>query len=208
MDNRVLEGDKTMGETEIRTPESWGMPLTRFFDHKLVRLLSEADAAALGREECAAVIYDELRSFMALKGALKTGDPPEPLGPANVALLHFAARLFKAANQALLNHGQKNESSEGPRRQSKGGHRPLVPAGHFLLEWQLVRMRSARQRLVMELAEVSEADAELYRRLALPESLGAEVESARMCVSGVWDRLPGWRWPSPRRVPPGSHPAS
>ena len=197
-----------MGETNSRTPDSWGVPLTELFDHKLVRLLSEADAATLGGEESAAVLYDELRSFMALTRALKASDPPETLRPANEALIHFAARLFKAAHQALLNHGQGDQGCATSRRRTKAHHGAVAPTREFLLEWQLARIKSARHRLVMELVDVSERDEQLYQSLSLPEALEAEVETARLRISDVWKVLPDWPWDSSRRRHTGTRLAS
>ncbi len=192
-----------MGETESRTPHSWGVPLIKLFDHKLVKLLNEADAATLACEESALILYEELRSFMALKSDLKAGDPPESLRPVNEALLHFSSRLFKTANQVLLNHGQKNGGGM-PRGQAGSEQRPMAPTREFLLQWHLVRMKNARQRVVMELAEVSEKNEGLYRSLAVPEALGAEVESARRCVSNVWRQLPDWPWAASRHRKTGA----
>lgn len=187
-----------MGEMCSRTPDSWGVPLTELFEHRLVTFLNEADVPTLGREESAAVLYDELRSFMALQRALNASDPPETLRPASEALAEFAARLFKAAHQALLNHGQKDQGAAAPRRREKGQHGAVAPTMEFLLQWQLVRMKVARRRLVMELADVSLRDEELYQSLALPEGLGAEVETVRMRLSDVWKELPDWPWESSR----------
>jgi hypothetical protein len=71
-----------------------------------------------------------------------------------------------------------------------------VPTKRFLLEWQLVRLKTARERLIMELADVSERNDELFRSLGLPEAVKAEVESARLRISNVWKELPVVLWES------------
>lgn len=195
-----------MGETESLTPDLWGAPLIKLFDHKLVKLLDEADAATLACEESALILYEELRSFMALRSDLKSSDPPEGLRPVNEALLHFASRLFKTAHQVLLNQGQKSESTVA-RGRAGSRQPPKAPTREFLLKWHLVRMRSARERLVMELAEVSEKNEGLYQSLAVPEVLGDEVESARQRVSNVWKQLPDWPWAPSRHRRTGARPA-
>ncbi len=193
-----------MGETESRTPDSWGVPLSKLFEHRLVRLLNEADAVTLTCEESATILYKEMRSFMALKSALVAGDPPEALRPVNEALLRFTNRLFKTAHQALLNHGKKDESPAAHGKRDKGQHHPAAPTREFLLEWQLVRMKSARQKLVMELAYVSEKNEGLYQSLALPEPMEAEVESARVRISNVWKQLPDFPWTPSRHRSTGA----
>ena len=186
-----------MGETDTGVPDVWATLLARLFEHQLVALLSEADAATLSKASSAPVLYDHLRSFMALKSSLKSSDPPEALRPASEALLNFTARLFMAAHQALLNDGHRDSSPlllnwRGAKRQ----HRSVVPTKQFLLEWQLVRLKAARQRLIMELADVSETNQQLFRSLGLPKAVSAEVESARLRVSEVWNELPVVPWES------------
>ncbi len=188
----VLGGLVTMGERETGVPDVWGTLLTKVFEHEIVTLLSEADATTLGKPSAALVLYDHLRSFMALKSRLKASEPQsDVLRPAHEALLNFSARLFMAAHQALLNDGQKDSP---PRpvssRRAKRRHEAVAPTKRFLLEWQLVRLKAARERLIMEFADLSERDAPLFHGLGLPDAVSAEVEAARLRVSNVWKELP------------------
>ena len=181
-----------MGERESRVPDAWGTLLTKLFEHELVIFLSEADAATLGKPSAALVLYDHLRSFMALKSSLKTSEPQsDALRPAHEALLNFSARLFMAAHQTLVNDGQKDSS---PRpilsRRGKRQHEAVAPTKRFLLEWQVVRLKAARQRLILELADLSERNGPFFQGLGLPDQVGAEVESARLRISSVWKELP------------------
>lgn len=180
-----------MGETETVAPAVWSTLLARLFQHDLVRLLCEADVKTLGKPAAVLLLYDHLRSFMALKSSLKSVEPPQVLRPANEALLNFTARLFMAAHQALLNEGQRDSPAPRTDRwRPRWHHKPVVPTEEFLLEWQLVRLRAARQRLIMELADVAERNEQLFRNLGLPEAVGAEVESARRHISSIWKGLP------------------
>ena len=191
-----------MGERETRVPDAWGTLLAKLFEHKLVTLLSEADVTALSKAEAATVVYEQLRSFLALKSSLKSGEPPDILRPAHEALLSFAARLFIAAHQAILNGIQKEGEAKPTQMRAKGQHKAVVPTKRFLLEWQLVRLKAARERLIMELADLSERNEQLFRSLGLPEAVSAEVESARLRISNVWKELPVVLWESsaPREV--------
>jgi hypothetical protein len=188
-----------MGERETRVPDPWGTLLTKLFEHELAILLSEADVATLGKPSAALMFYDHLRSFMALKSGIKSTElQSDALRPAHEALLNFTARLFMAAHQALLNDGQKDEPAKPVRGwRAKRQHKAVVPTKEFLLEWQLVRLKAARDRLIMELADVSERNKELFESLGLPDAVSAEVESARLRVSNVWKELPAMRGESP-----------
>jgi len=145
-----------------------------------------------------------LRSFMALKSSLKSSEPQsDVLRPAHEALLNFTARLFMAAHQALLNNMREdNEAKATPSGRAKRQHKAVVPSKRFLLEWQLVRLKAARERLIMEFADLSERDEQMFRSLGLPEAVSAEVESARLRISNVWKELPVVPWESsaPREV--------
>ena len=192
-----------MGERETRVPEAWGVLLAKLFEHELVTLLSQADVTTLSKASAALVLYDHLRSFMALKSSLKSGEPQsDVLRPAHEALLNFTARLFMAAHQALLNGIQKEDDARPAQRRVKGHHGAVVPTKQFLLEWQLVRLKMARERLIMELADLSERNEQLFQSLGLPEAVSAEVESARLRISNVWKELPVvlWESPAPREV--------
>jgi hypothetical protein len=181
-----------MGKSETGVPDGWGMQLTKLFEHEIVMLLSEADVSMLSKAPAALVLYDHLRSFMALKSSLKSSEPQsDALRPAHEALLNFSARLFMAAHQALLNDGQKDIPAKPVRSwRAKRQHEAVVPTKQFLLEWQLVRLKAARQRLIMELADLSERNEPLFKGLALPDKVSAEVESARLRVSNLWKALP------------------
>ena len=181
-----------MGERETGVPDVWGTLLTKVFEHEIVTLLSEADATTLGKPSAALVLYDHLRSFMVLRSSLKSSEPhSDALRPAHEALLNFSARLFMAAHQALLNDGQKdNPTKPAFSWRAKRQHEAVVPTKRFLLEWQLVRLKAARERLIMELADLSERDGPLFRGLGLPDYVSAEVESARLRVSSLWKELP------------------
>jgi hypothetical protein len=197
-----------MGERETRVPDVWGILLAKLFEHELVALLSQADVSMLNKASAALVLHDHMRSFMALKSSVKSSEPQaDVLLPAHEALLNFSARLFMAAHQALLNDmQQRNDGDKAtPGHHAKGQHKAVVPSKRFLLEWQLVRLKAARERLVMELADLSERNEQLFRSLGLPEAISAEVESARLRISDVWKGLPIVLWESsaPRMV--GGH---
>jgi len=194
-----------MGEREIRVPEAWGLLMAKLFEHELVSLLSQADASMLNKASASLVLYDHMRSFMALKSSVKSSEPSDTLRPAHEALLNFTARLFMAAHQALLNDMQGDGAKATPGHRAKGQSKAVVPSKRFLLEWQLVRLKAARERLVMELADLSERNEQLFRNLGLPEAVSAEVESARLRISDIWKGLPIVLWESsaPRVV--GGH---
>ena len=100
-------------------PDAWGTLLAKLFEHELVTLLSQADVSMLSKASAALVLYDHLRSFMALKSSLKSSEPQaDVLRPAHEALLNFTARLFMAAHQAILNDIQK-EGEAKPHRKSR-----------------------------------------------------------------------------------------
>jgi hypothetical protein len=192
-----------MGERETRVPDAWGTLLAKLIEHELVTLLSQADVSMLSKASAALVLYDHLRSFMALKSSLKSSEPQaDVLRPAHESLLNFTARLFMAAHQAILNGIQKEGEAKPTQMRAKGQHNAVVPSKQFLLEWQLVRLKTARERLIMELADLSERNEQLFRNLGLPEAVSAEVESARLRISNVWKELPVVLWESsaPREV--------
>jgi hypothetical protein len=196
-----------IGERKTRAPDPWGALLASLFEHELVRLLFDADVTTLGKASAALVLYDHLRSFMALKSAVKSTEPQsEILQAAHEALLNVTARLFMAAHQALLNDGERHSESKVVLKQrAKRKLKPVVPTKQFLMEWQLVRLKAARERLIMELADVSERNEQLFESLGLPEVLCAEVESARLRVSRVWSDLPVALWESPAHREIGGH---
>jgi len=189
----------TMGKCETGVPDAWGTQLTMLFEHEIVTLFAEADVSILSKASAALVLYDHLRSFMALKSSLKTSEPQsDALLPAHEALLNYTARLFMTAHQALLNNGQKDSPAKPLRGwRASRQHKTLAPTKEFLLEWQLARLRAARDRLIMELADVSEKNDQLFQGLGLPEAVRAEVESARLRVSEIWRDLPAVLWESP-----------
>ena len=190
-----------MGERETGVPDIWGTLLTKLFEHEIVTLLSEADVSMLSKASATLVLYDHLRSFIALKGSLKSSEPQsDVLRPLYEALLNFAARLFMAAHQALLNDLQKDDGPRGtPGHRAEGQQKAVVPTKRFLLEWQLVRLKAARERLIMEFADLSERNEPLFQGLGLPDAVSAEVESARLRVSNVWKELPAVPGASPGR---------
>lgn len=196
-----------IGERGTREPDPWGALVARLFEHELVRLLFEADVTTLGKASAALVLYDHLRSFMALKNAVKSTEPlSESLRPAHEALLNVSARLFMTAHQALLNDGQKDAPARPARGlRAKRHQKSAVPTKEFLMEWQLVRLKAARYRLIVELADVSERNEQLFENLGLPEALSAEVELARQRVSRVWRDLPVSLWESPALREVGGH---
>ncbi len=196
-----------MGERETRVPEAWGDLLARLFEHELVTLLSQADVSTFSKASAALVLHSHMRSFMALKSGVKSSEPQsDVIRPTHEALLNFTARLFMAAHQALLNDMQKDDGAKaapGPR--AKGQNKAVVPSKRFLLEWQLVRLRAARERLIMELADLSERNEHLFQSLRLPEAVNAEVESARSRISDVWKELPIVLWESSAPRVAGGH---
>jgi hypothetical protein len=189
-----------MGESERCSPDAWGTLLSKLLDHKLATLLSQADVSALSSTEATTVLYEQLRPFLALKSSLKSSEPQsDALQPAHKALLSFVARLFMAAHQALLNDIKtEDEVKPALSGHAKGQHSVFVPSRQFLLEWQLVRLKGAREGLILELADLSERDHKVFQQLRLPEAIGAEVESARLRISNIWKELPAVaREPSP-----------
>ena len=183
-----------MGQGEYLSPNAWGRLLSNLLEHDLATLLSQVDVKTLSEAQARTVLYEQLRSFMRLKSTLKSSEPGfDVLRPAHEALLNFAARLFIAAHQALLNDGQTDSPHKPAFRfswRAKRQHEAVVPTKRFLLEWQLVRLKVARERLIMELADLSEREVPLFEGLGLPDAVSAEVESARLRVSGVWKKIP------------------
>jgi hypothetical protein len=181
-----------MGQSEYSSPDAWGMLVSRLLEHRLATLLSQADISTLNEVETTAVLYQQLRSFMALKSKIKSSQPQsDVLRPAHEALLNFASRLFMAAHQALL-HDSETKTREQPiiTVGTKWQHKVAVPSSRFLLEWQLVRLKAARERLILELADLSERHQNTFRDLRLPEAIGVEVESARLHITDIWKKLP------------------
>ena len=183
-----------MGQGEYLSTNEWGRLLSNLLEHDLVALLSRVEVKTLSEAEARTVLREQFRSFMRLKSTLKSSEPrSDLLRPAHEALLNFAARLFMAAHQALLNDGQTDSPPRPAFRFSwcgKRHHEAVVPTNRFLLEWQLVRLKTARERLIMELADLSEREEPLFKCLGLPDAVSAEVESARLRVSGVWEKIP------------------
>lgn len=102
-----------------------------------------------------------------------------------------AGKLLMLARQVLPTSrvaevGKQSTAIE----QVKGEHRVAVPSRQFLLEWQLVRLKVARERLILELADLSERHGNAFLELSLSEVVDAEVESARLRVSSVWKMIP------------------
>jgi hypothetical protein len=126
-------------------PDIWGTLLAKLFEHEIVTPLSEADVSMLSKASVTLVLYAYLRSFIALKGSLKSSEPQsDVLRPLHEALLDFAARSFMAAHQALLNDLQRDDGPSGaPGHSAEGQHKAVVPTKRFLLEWQLVRLKAA-----------------------------------------------------------------
>ena len=54
----------------------------------------------------------------------------------------------------------------------------------------MIRLKAARERLIMEFADLSERNEPLFQSLGLPDAVSAEVESVRLRVSNVWKELP------------------
>lgn len=225
-----------MGEGGYLSPYGWGRLASNLLEHELAKLLSQADVKTLSEAEAKTVMYEQFRSFMALKSTLKSYEPRSALlRPAHEALLNFGARLFMVAHQALVNTG-KAEAEELPtvrgnpieqhiapvpsvrfrsadklftatrqfllnsritkaRRQPTpndnrtGQHIATVSSKQFVLEWQLVRLKAAKERLILQLADLSEKDKTMFGELRLAEAVRAEVESARLRVSDVWEEI-------------------
>jgi len=226
-----------MEQGEYLSPYAWGRLLSKLLEHKLATYLSQVDVKTLSEAEARTVLYEQLRSFLALKSTLKSSEPQSDiLQPAHEALLSFAARLFMAAHQALLDDGKAKAGdqpavSDNPKWQhiaaapsaqflfagklfmaarqllpssgrakareqptmsgdAKWQHTVAAPSTQFLLEWQLVRLKASRERLILELADLSARHQNTFRELKLSKAVGAEVESARLRVSKVWKKLP------------------
>ena len=101
-----------------------------------------------------------------------------------------ADKLFMAARQ-VFRRTRGTEAREQPNMSldNKWQHGVAVPSEQFLLEWQLVRFKAARERLILELADLSERHPNTFRQLKLADAVGAEVESARLRVSNVWSKI-------------------
>jgi len=225
-----------MGQGKYISPYAWGALLSELLEHDLAKLLSQADVETLSGAEVRTALFEQLRSFMVLKGALKScKQPPIVLQPSHEALLNYADRLFAAAHQAFLSdakarevepstvsanpksqqigvapparfpfadkllmaarqvlrHNPVTETGEQPNTSldSKWQHGVSVPSEQFLLEWQWVRLKAARERLILELADLSERHPSMYRQLKLTDAVGAEAESTRLRVSSVWSKI-------------------
>jgi len=113
-----------MEERETGVPDIWDTLPTKLFEHEIVMLLSEADVTMLSNAWATLVLYDHLRSFIALKGSLKSSEPQsDVLRPVHEALPNLAARLFMAAHQALLNDLQRDDGPRGaPAHRAEGQH--------------------------------------------------------------------------------------
>jgi hypothetical protein len=167
-----------MREREKCSLDRWGELLSKVLGHEITGFLSSANADTLSSDESVAMLYEELRPLVMLKSEVESIQPQsEALVEADAALLHFTKRLFLAAHQALLNsieaENEKNHFEEdlsGELRDTRG----------FLMEWQLVRLRAGRERLLAGLAEVSERDQQLFRQLNLTCVIPADTESVRL----------------------------
>jgi hypothetical protein len=185
-----------MGEREKRSPDNWAVLLSSVLNHNLTGFLSKANANALSSDEAVATVYQELRPLVMLKMEAESIQPQsEALGETDAALLHFAKRLFLVAHQALLNSIEAENEKEHFEEDPSG---ELRDTREFLMEWQLVRLRAARERLLAKLLELSERDQQLFQQLNLPPAILAELEFVRLEVhlpqtlqqsSGV---KPGW----------------
>jgi len=102
----------------------------------------------------------------------------------------FADNLLMAARR-VLRRPRGTEAREQPTMSldTKWQHGVAVPSEQFLLEWQLVRLEAARERLILELADLSERHPNMFRQLKLSDAVAAEVESARLRVSSVWSKI-------------------
>jgi hypothetical protein len=102
----------------------------------------------------------------------------------------FTGKLLMAA-RLVLRRPRGTEAREQPTMslEKKWQHGVAVPSEQFLLQWQLVRLKAARERLILELADLSEKHPNMFRRLKLTDAVGVEVESARLRVSGVWSKI-------------------
>src|SRR5512136_1774213 len=99
-----------MRQGDYLTPYAWGRLLSDLLEHRLTTYLCEADVETLMGSEARAVLYEQLRSFLALKRRLKSRQPRSALlRPAHEALVNFAARLFMAAYQTLLSDPEGRE---------------------------------------------------------------------------------------------------
>jgi hypothetical protein len=164
-------------ERNTCSPQDWGAVLSNLLGQEITTFLSEASANALSREEAVATLYREMKPLVMLKAEIESLRPQnEVLGSANDALVHFAKRLFLAAHQALLNSIEVESEREHHQRDLSG---ELRDSRSFLMEWQLVRLRAARERLVTRLFELSEADQQLFRQLSLPTAILGQVEFIR-----------------------------
>jgi hypothetical protein len=160
------------------SPPEWGVVLSRLLGQEITGFLSDASAKALSRDETVAMLYREMRPLVMLKTEIESLQPDsEALGAVNHALVHFAKRLFLAAHQALLNSIEADTEKE--RRQNDLSAE-VRDSRSFLIEWQLVRLRSARERLMTRLLEMSETDPQLFRQLSLPAMVRGQVELARL----------------------------
>ncbi len=160
------------------SPGDWGMVVSGLLGQEITGCLSEASANALGTEESVAMLYREMRPLVMLKTEIELLRPEsESLRAANDALVHFAKRLFLAAHQALLNTIEADGEKE---RREKNLSGEIRDSRSFLMEWQLVRLRAARERLMARLFEISEADPQLFRQLSLPAAVRGQVEFARL----------------------------
>lgn len=102
----------------------------------------------------------------------------------------FAHKVFMAARQ-VFRRTSGTEAREQPAMSldAKWHHGVAVPSEQFLLEWQLVRLKAARERLILELADLSERHPSTFRKLKLTDVVCVEVESARSRVSSVWSNI-------------------
>jgi hypothetical protein len=169
----------------------------RSHDRKVHRLAKQRLEAAVAQREARASAQTLLERTTAL------------LAEAVVPINHVVDldRDWEALPTHLLEPGQRERFAELRARldaairersdEQQRLRRWTADARRFLLEWQLVRLKAARERLIMELADLSERNERLFQGLGLPEAVNAEVESARLRVSNVWKELPVVVWESP-----------
>jgi hypothetical protein len=81
------------------------------------------------------------------------------------------------AHQALLNSIEAENEKEHFEEDPSG---ELRDTREFLMEWQLVRLRAARERLLAKLLELSDRDQQLFQQLNLPSAILAELEFVRL----------------------------
>jgi hypothetical protein len=193
---------KTLGEVEARTQLYEQL---RSFMKLKNELKSREPRPNVLRPAHEALLDFAARLFMVAHQALLNDAGPQAekkrtvsenprwqgIAPAPSARFPFMDKLLMVARQ-VLPRGRVAEPTKHPASsyQVEGQHRVAVASQEFLLEWQLVRLKAARERLILELADLSERHESTFRKLRLSEAVAAEVESARLRVSSVWEKIP------------------